>query len=62
MFSQLVFPPGSPWGVAAVWWLLDGRYSFLPEFLQGSPSVVATLANDCDIICLLIQRGIFHFP
>ena len=24
-------------GVAAVWWLLDGRSSFLPEFPQGSP-------------------------
>ena len=25
----------SLWGVAAVWWLLDGRYSFLPESPQG---------------------------
>ena len=23
---------------SAVWWLLDGRYSFLPEFPQGSPA------------------------
>ena len=28
------FPRGLLWGVAAVWWLLDGRCSFLPEFLQ----------------------------
>ena len=35
---------------------------FLPEFPQGSPSAVATFANNCDIICLLIQQGIFHFP
>ena len=38
VFSHPEFPPGSPWGVAAVWWLLDGRYSFLPEFPQGSPA------------------------
>ena len=24
--------------MAAVWWLLDGRYSFLSEFPQGSPA------------------------
>ena len=42
-FSHPELPWGSPKGVAAVWWLLDGRYSFLPEFPQGSPSVVAHL-------------------
>ena len=31
-------PPGSPQGVAAVWWLLDIMYFFFPEFLQGLPA------------------------
>ena len=31
-------PQGLLWGVAAVWWLLDGRCSFLPESPQGSPA------------------------
>ena len=38
LFSHPESPQGSPWGVAAVWWLLDGRYSFLPEFPQGWPA------------------------
>ena len=38
VWSHLEFPQGSQWRVAAVWWLLDGRYSFLPEFPQGSPA------------------------
>ena len=31
-------PQGSPWRAAAVWRLMDGRCSFLPEFPQGSPA------------------------
>ena len=31
-------PQGLLWGVAVVWWLLDGRCSFLPESPQGSPA------------------------
>ena len=31
-------PQSSPWWVAAVWWRIEGRYSFLPEFPQGSPA------------------------
>ena len=31
-------PQSLLWGVAAVWWLLDGRCSFLPESPQGSPA------------------------
>ena len=41
-----------------------GMYSFLPEFPQGSPSHVwqlATISDDCDILCLLIWQAIFHF-
>ena len=39
------------------WWLLDSRYSFLPEIPQGSPGlgeVVAAITDDGDILCLLI--------
>jgi len=36
-FHIFEFLQDSPRGVAAVWWLLDGRCSFLPEFPQGSP-------------------------
>ena len=38
VFSHPAFPQGSPQRVDAVWWLLDGRYSFLPEFPPGSPA------------------------
>ena len=41
VFSHPEFPQGSLWGVAAVWWLLDGRYSFpcwVPSGLTGSLS------------------------
>ena len=34
--SWIYFPRGSPFGVAAIWWPLDGRYSSLSEFPQGS--------------------------
>ena len=38
-------------------WLLDGRYSFFPEFPQGSPAHLPwglPIAEDCDILYLLI--------
>ena len=35
VISHPEFPQGSSRGMAAVWWL-DGRYSFFPDFLQGS--------------------------
>ena len=33
-----------------------GQYSVFsyPEFPQGSPSMVFVIADDCDILCLLI--------
>ena len=43
VFLPREFPQGSPWGAAAVLWLLDGRYSFLPEFPQGSPAHIGGL-------------------
>ena len=63
VFSYPGFPQGSPWGVAAVWWWLDGRFSFLPESpdLSSSPSVVAAFADGCDILCLLMWQEIVHF-
>ena len=55
---------GSPQGVATVWGLPDGRCS-LPSWvssgLTSSPSVVAIVADDYDILCLLIWQEIFHF-
>ena len=60
VFSHPEFPQGSPRGVAAVWWLPDGRYSSLPEFPQGSPAHLAAITDDCDILCLLIWQAIFH--
>ena len=41
-----------------------GRYSFLPEFLQGSPAHVwqlAPISDYCHILCLLIWQAIFLF-
>ena len=38
VLSHPEFPQGSPWGVVSGWWLLEGRYFFLPEFLQGPPT------------------------
>ena len=40
VFSHPEFPQGSPWGVAAVTQLLDGRYFFLPVFPSGLTSSV----------------------
>ena len=60
-----VFSQGSLWGVAAVWWLRDGRYSLfpsrVPSGLTNSPWLVAAISDDCDILCLLIWQAIFHF-
>ena len=43
----------SPWICTSLIW---GQYSVFshPEFPQGSPSMVAVIAQDCDILCLLI--------
>ena len=36
---------------------------FFPSWVPSGFTICGgTLANDCDIICLLIQQGIFHFP
>ena len=65
VFSHPEFPLGSPWGVAAVWWLLDGRYSLFPSWvpsgLTSSLLAVIAIADDCDILCLLIWQAIFYF-
>ena len=47
------YPVFSLWGVAAVWCLLNGRYSSLPSGLTSSPLAVAVV---CDILCLLIGQ------
>ena len=63
VFSCPKFPQGS-WGVAAVWWLLDDIYSFLPEFPQGSlawPPLVAAIACDCDVLVFWYGRKLLHF-
>ena len=49
-FHILSFLGAHRGGVAAVWWLLDGRYSFpswVPSGLTSSPSAVATITDDC---------------
>ena len=59
LFSHPEFPRGSPQGVAAVWRLLDGRCSFLPEFLQSWPTHHPWwwLRHPC----LLIRQKVSHF-
>ena len=52
---------GFTMGVAAVWWLLESRCPFLLEFPRGSPSVAASGAGDCDVLCLLRWQERFHF-
>ena len=44
MFSHPEFPQGTPWGVAAVWWLLDGRFSFFPEFRRAYKLTILEVA------------------
>ena len=59
-----ILSQGSPYGVTAVWWLLDGRYSlpsWVPSGLTSSPSAVAAITDVCDILCLLIWQAVFHF-
>ena len=60
VFSHPEFPRGSLCGVNAS--LMGARWqaffpSWVPSGLTSSPSVVAAIADDCGIICLLI----FHF-
>ena len=52
LFSHPELPQGSPWRVAEVWWLLDGRYSsfWVPSGLTKSPSMVAAIADGCYIL------------
>ena len=53
------------WVLAEVWWLLNGRYSFLPEFPQGSPSVVTCnqwwLAISGDLQSLLTVTSFLYW-
>ena len=35
--------------------------SWVPSGLTSSPSMVAAIADDCDILCLLMWQEIFHF-
>ena len=62
-FHLRTFLMAHPWGVAAVWWWLwQGFFpSWLPSELTSSPSVVALIADDSGILCLLIQQEICHF-
>ena len=61
VLSHPELPQGSSQRVAAAWGLLDGRYSFLPVFPQNSPADIrAVIADDCDILCILMWQAIFH--
>lgn len=59
----LSHPKGSPSGMTAVWWLLDGRYPFFPSWVPSglTCSEVAAIADDCDILCLLLRQATFYF-
>ena len=64
-FYILSFLKLHPWRVAAVWWLLDGRYSLFPSWVPsgltlGCGGRVAAMAND-DIFSLLIRQAVFYF-
>ena len=59
VFLYPEFSQGSLWGVVAVW-MVD-ILSWDPLGLPSSPSMVAAIANDCDILCLLTWQEIFHF-
>ena len=56
------FPWGSHWKVVAVWWLLEGRYSFLSQVSSGLAGSCwrAGITDDC-AIRFLIGQEIFHF-
>ena len=48
MLSLPEFPQGSLWGVAVVWWLLDGRHSLLPSGVPSRSSLWAhQFSNEC---------------
>ena len=53
VFSHPELPWDSLWAVAAVWWLLDGRYSSLPELPQahvgGVPSLMTVTSLFTDM-------------
>ena len=44
VFSHPEFPQDTPWGVAAVWWLVDGRFSFLLEFRRAYKLTILEVA------------------
>jgi len=50
--------PGSPWGGAAVWWLLDGRYSFPSWVSSGFPGPHwrAAITDACDVHVFWYRR------
>ena len=47
LFSYPEFSRGSPKGMAAVWRLLDGKYSFLPEFHPWRLQLLMTVTSLC---------------
>lgn len=49
---HILFPQGSPWGVSAVWWLLDG-FSFLSFLRVHWLMWRAVIADNCDILIYL---------
>ena len=62
VFSHPEFPQGLPLkGVDTVWWLLDGRYYF-PSSLSAHQLTTSSggIADDWDILCLLMWQEIFH--
>ena len=57
VFSYLEFPWGLPWGVAAICSLSP---SWVPSGLTSSPQLMATITDDCDILCYR-QYSIFQY-
>ena len=62
---QVFFPSWVPSGLTVGSgcrpWLLDGRYSLLPESPQGSPSLVGAFVDDSDLLCLLMWKYLISF-
>ena len=63
VFSQPEFPQGSLQGVAAIWWLLDGRYSLFPSWVPSG--LTSSLLEGCNHwwswhLCLLIWQAMFY--
>lgn len=52
-------PEGSPLGVAARWYSLFP--SRVPSGFTSSPLELAPIADDFDILCLLIRQAVFYF-